>query len=151
MAMFKVLKYLKDEEFKALLQGAERAAFQPGEALIRQGEEHTNLFIVVQGEVKITRAHDDFVLEISRHGPGEIFGDMSFLEGLPANVNVVAGDAEVLAVVISHAYIERHAQEDPGFGARFYQSLAAILSKRLRDTTEKVETSQEPETVWGSV
>lgn len=149
MAIAKIFKFLRDEEHQQLLQGSERKAFKPGAVLIKEGENQTSLYIIAKGETKVQRDHEGFAIELSRHGPGEIFGDMSFIEGQPASASVVAAeDQEVLAFVISHNYISTLTQQNPGMAARFYQSLAEILSRRLRETSNLVE--KDAATVWGN-
>jgi CRP-like cAMP-binding protein len=150
MAMLKVFRYLQDAEYKSLLQTAESKSFKPGALLIRQGEEQTSIYILVKGSAKVVRDHDGFMVDISQRGPGEIFGDMSFIEGQPASASVEACDPEVQAIVITHANIKKFIQDDPTFAGRFYESLAAILSRRLRDTTDTLDASQSPEEVWGN-
>lgn len=151
MAITKVFKFLTDDEYQALLQASERKAYKPEETLIQAGQQQTNLYIIVKGEVKVQRDHGEgFVIELSRHGPGEIFGDMSFLEGQAASASVVAADAEVLAFVISHDHIHRLTQSNPLFAGHFYQSLAEILSRRLRETSNLVESNQDSDEIWGN-
>lgn len=151
MAITKVFKFLSDEEYQALLQTAERKAYKPGDMLIKEGEQQTSLCIVVKGEVKVQRDHGEgFTIEISRHGPGEIFGDMSFIEGQAASASVVAAEEEVLAFVINHDHIHRLTQSNPAFAGHFYQSLADVLSRRLRETNSLVEPGQSSDAVWGS-
>jgi CRP-like cAMP-binding protein len=151
MAITKVFKFLSDDEYQALLQASERKIFKPGEALIKAGEQQSNLFIIVKGEVKVQRDHGEgFTIEIARHGPGEIFGDMSFIEGQAASASVVAADEEVLAFVINHDHIHRLAKANPVFYGHFYQSLADVLSRRLRETSNLVEAPQDSDAVWGN-
>jgi len=148
MALAKVFRFLRDEEHQQLLQSSERKSYKTGDALIQEGEKQTSLFVIVKGEVKVQRDHDGFAIELSRAGPGEIFGDMSFIEGQAASASVVAGDEEVLAFVITHAHIASLMGQNPAFAARFYQSLAEILSRRLRETTGLVQ--KDAATVWGN-
>lgn len=150
MAMLKVFRYLQDAEYQSLLQTAESKTFKPGALLIRQNEQQTNLYILVKGSAKVVRDHDGFMVDISQRGPGEIFGDMSFIEGQPASASVEACDPEVQAIIITHANIKKFIQTDPTFAGRFYESLTAILSRRLRDTTDTLDASQSPEEVWGN-
>ncbi|MGH8369515.1 MAG: Crp/Fnr family transcriptional regulator [Gammaproteobacteria bacterium] len=152
MAITKVFKFLSDDEYQALLQKSERKIYKPGDVLIQEGQKQTNLYVIVKGEVKVQRNHgDDFVIEISRHGPGEIFGDMSFIEGQAASASVVAAEeGEVLAFVVNHDHIHELAKTDPAFSGNFYQSLAEILSRRLRETNNMVEANQDSDAVWGN-
>jgi CRP-like cAMP-binding protein len=148
MPLPKVFKFLRDEEHTQLLQAAERKSYKPGDILIQEGEKQTALCIIVKGEVKVQRDHEGFAIELSRHTTGEIFGDMSFIEGQAASASVVAGDEEVLAFVITHAHVSQLMGQNPAFAARFYQSLAEILSRRLRETTGLVQ--KDAATVWGN-
>ncbi len=148
MALAKIFKFLRDEEHQSLLQSCERRSYKPGEVLIQEGHKQTALFIIVKGEVKVQREHEGFAIELSRHGVGEIFGDMSFIEGQAASASVLAGDEEVLAFVITHNHIATLTSQNPGLAARFYQSLAEILSRRLRETTNLVQ--KDASTVWGN-
>ena len=148
MAMAKIFKFLRDDEHQQLVQTSERKMFKPGDVLIKEGQQQTSLCIIVKGEVKVQRDYEGFTIELSRHGPGEIFGDMSFLEGQPASATVVAGDEEVLAFIVTHNHINTLTHQNPAFAARFYQSLAEILSRRLRETTNLVQ--KDSATVWGN-
>ena len=148
MALAKIFKFLRDEEHNQLLKDSERKAFKPGEVLIQEGAKQTSIYVIVKGEAKVQRDHEGFAIELSRHGPGEIFGDMSFVEGQAASASVVAGDEEVLVFIIHHDHISTLMGQNPAFAARFYQSLAEILSRRLRETTNLVQ--KDAAAVWGN-
>jgi CRP-like cAMP-binding protein len=148
MAMAKIFKFLRDDEHQQLVQTSERKIFKPGEILIKEGSQQTSLCIIVKGDVKVQRDYEGFTIELSRHGAGEIFGDMSFLEGQPASATVVAGDEEVLTFIVTHNHINALTHQNPAFAARFYQSLAEILSRRLRETTNLVQ--KDSSAVWGN-
>lgn len=151
MAITKVFKFLNDGEYQALLQTSERKMYKPGDTLIKEGEQQTNMYVIVKGEVKVQRDHGEgFMIELSRHGPGEIFGDMSFIEGQAASASVVAAEDEVLAFVINHDHIHRLTQADAAFAGNFYKSLADVLSRRLRETSNMVEPGRSEDAVWGS-
>jgi CRP-like cAMP-binding protein len=64
-------------------------------------------------------------------GPGEICGEMSFLEDLPASANVVA-EGEVEAFHLDRPTLQGLFELFPHLGSRFYHSLATNLSRRLR-------------------
>ena len=148
MALAKIFKFLRDEEHNQLLKDSERKAYKPGEVLIQEGAKQTSLHVIVKGEVKVQRDHEGFAIELSRHGAGEILGDMSFIEGQAASASVVAGDEEVLVFIIHHSHISTLMGQNPAFAARFYQSLAEILSRHLRETSNLVQ--KDAAAVWGN-
>jgi CRP-like cAMP-binding protein len=69
---------------------------------------------------------------MGRLGPGELVGEMSFLSGEAASASVVALEASrVLA--LPRAVLDEKIAADTGFAARFYRSLAVVISRRLRE------------------
>lgn len=149
--MAKFFKYLTDEELKKLVQVADKRHYEPedeGAQLIKAGETQTGMFIIHKGRVAVQREHfAGFTIELAQHGPGEIFGEMSFIEAQPASANVVPLEPTD-AVVIEHSHVEQLIQDDPGFYGRFFQSLAEILSRRLRETSEKVSMGADGGDDW---
>jgi CRP-like cAMP-binding protein len=65
-------------------------------------------------------------------GAGEPCGEISFLDELPATANVVATD-DVETYYLDRATLQSMFELFPHLGSRFYHSLAAILSRRLRE------------------
>ena len=101
---------LETVDFLALLPTAslERLAalsrtcnFMPGEAVIRQGDTGSELFIVQKGElgVLVGRGDGSSVAEVARLGPGQFFGEMSLMTGEKRAATVKATtDCELVEV-----------------------------------------------------
>lgn len=118
------------DEAWLLANGAERA-LPAGEELLTEGVAPDDLFVVLDGlfEVRV-RALGDRCL--ARVGPGELLGEVSFLERSVASAGVTAAeDARVLA--LSRELLERHGAQDPAFAARVYRTLGCIVARRLRE------------------
>src|SRR5262249_9450853 len=71
---------------------------------------------------------------VARLGPGQVFGEMSFLEEAGASASVIADDV-VEVDVVEGGHVQSLLTSDPGFSARFYHSLAGSMAHRLRRTT----------------
>jgi len=65
-------------------------------------------------------------------GPGEICGEMSFLEDAVASANVIA-QQDVEAYHLDRPTLENLFELFPHLASRFYRSLATNLSRRIRD------------------
>jgi CRP-like cAMP-binding protein len=149
--MAKFFKYMTDDELKHLVQVAEKKHYDPEneDVLIREGEQQTGIFIIRSGKVAVQVEHlAGFKIELAQHGAGEIFGEMSFIEGQAASASVVPLEPTD-AIIIKHEHIEQLIGDDPQIYGRFYQSLAEILSRRLRETSEKV-AGDEGDDEWSS-
>jgi len=127
-------KFLRPAEWELLIGKAEQRVYKPDEVILKQGDKPSGIYIVQKGSAKVLRESFGFQIAIAEHGPGAIFGEMSFIEAEITNTAVVA--QELCGVlIISHAVVQEIIGQNPGFYGRFFQSLAYILSQRLRNTT----------------
>jgi CRP-like cAMP-binding protein len=98
--------------------------------LINEGDYPQAVWIVLQGTLGVfTTAHED--AQIAVIGPGDIVGEMAFLEGKPASASVIAlEDASVLKIGMEA--LRDEAERNVEFAMRLYRALARRLSERLR-------------------
>ncbi len=143
--MAELLKYLTPDEEQRLLAGAEHRACHDGEVIVAAGDTRHALNILRRGRARVVRSHGEFSIEISSLGVGEIFGEMSFVEDFEASASVIA-DGDCSVDVIAGDYIRKLLDPEPEFAARFYHSVAQLLSRRLRATT----VAGVSEFSWGS-
>ena len=97
-----------------------------GSTLIQQGQVLDTFYIVMAGVLAVFHGEK----EIARLGVGEILGEMSFVDARCA----AAQGSIVLTLILSIPQHQLAVQllENPGFGSRFYRSIAMFLSSRLR-------------------
>ena len=123
---------LSEKDWEQLLRNARRLKFEKDQVLIAENSRSQVLYILISGYVRVDRNHDGQSLTYARLGPGEIFGEMSFLEQADASASVIAED-DVEVDAIDGPFLTSLLASEPGFSARFYNSLAVTLSHRLRD------------------
>jgi len=126
------LSYLTANDWTLVADKASRVRRKKGELLVNRGTKANGVYLLLKGKARVIipsqpRAH---VI-----GPGEICGEMSFLEEAPASASVVA-EEEVEAYVLDHATLQTLFELFPHLGSRFYRSLATNLSRRLRELIE---------------
>lgn len=124
-------KFLTGDDERLLMEKSQRLSYGPGEEIISEGSPRQALFFLRGGRVAVQRGSFGGTLELSRLGPGEIFGEMSFVDDSGASATVIA-DSDVEVDVIEGAQVQSLLYSVPGLAARFYQSLAVTLSERLR-------------------
>ncbi len=131
-----LLGHLSDLDIEWMVKNGRKETLAPGQTLINRGEEIENLYIILSGQL-IIKSSATSQNEIASIGPGEIVGEMSFLESRPPSVCVVAVEpCEVYA--LSRERINQKIAVDTLFRANFYYSLALFLSNRLRKTTDQL-------------
>jgi CRP-like cAMP-binding protein len=122
------LVYLSANDWNLIVDKASRVSFKTGERIVRRGEKTDGVHIILDGMAVVELPAR---VKFPAIGPGEICGEMSFLDELPASANVVA-DEPVEALFLDRATLSSLFELFPHLGSRFYRSLSANLSHRLR-------------------
>lgn len=130
-----LLEQLTDEDADWLLGANAERAVGIGEVVIAAGRPIDAIYLVLEGVLGVDGGDGDAPVAVV--GPGEIVGEMSFVEQQTPAHSVAAIEASTL-LVIPHADLRRRADEDPAFAARLYGALALMLSRRLRRATNQI-------------
>lgn len=134
-----ILGALEDSDLQWLLDAGARHRVRGGERIIVEGESLHDLFIVIDGELRVSKLER----EIARLGAGEVVGDMSLLDSRPPVATVAAID-DAVVYGIPHDVIRRKLQGDPHFAARFYRALCIFLANRLSRTDAILAVGSKP-------
>lgn len=122
------LVYLTANDWALIADKAARQQFKPGDHIVQLGRRTHGLYLLVKGTASV-----QIPSQAARTiGPGEACGEISFLDELPATANVVANEA-VEAYYLDRPTLQSLFELFPHLGSRFFHSLAAILSRRLRE------------------
>ncbi|MBI5496991.1 MAG: mechanosensitive ion channel [Deltaproteobacteria bacterium] len=103
------LKALSEEQLALLARSIQRRTYIPGDAIITEGEEGDELFIIHSGQVKILVRGS----AVAHLEAGAFFGEMSLLTGERRSATVVAVD-EVQAYVVGHPGFTDVLNRNPG-------------------------------------
>jgi CRP/FNR family cyclic AMP-dependent transcriptional regulator len=123
------LIYLTANDWALVADKAARVHFKKGDVLVHRGKKADGVYLLLKGNARVQIASQPAVRAL---GPGEICGEMSFLEDGPASANVIA-DSEVEAYHLDRPTLQSLFELFPHLASRFYRSLATNLSRRLRE------------------
>jgi CRP-like cAMP-binding protein len=126
------LVYLTANDWSLVADKANRVSFRKGQTLVHKSKRSNGIFLLLKGRARVQIPPQTKSPEI---GPGEICGEMSFLEDAPASANVIAPEY-VEAYHLDRPTLESLFELFPHLASRFYRSLATNLSRRLRDMIE---------------
>jgi CRP-like cAMP-binding protein len=126
------LTYLTANDWALIIDRSKRLTFKKNEKLISAGTQTKLLYLVASGRVGITVSR----IKIAQIGPGEVCGDMAFLENGVASATARA-DEDVEAYALDWSALENLFELFPHLASRFYRSLAVNLSRRLREQIGK--------------
>jgi CRP-like cAMP-binding protein len=123
------LVYLTQNDWALIADKAVRMQFKPGDPIVQKGKRTFGVYLVLKGTAAVQIPSQRTSPGIN---PGEVCGEISFLDELPATANVVAKEA-VESYYLDRPTLQSMFELYPHLGSRFYRSLASILSRRLRE------------------
>lgn len=123
------LVYLTPNDWTLIADKAVRMTFKPGESIVHKGKQSNGVYLVLKGTIRVQIRTGETWPEI---GPGEICGEISYLDELPASASAVAQEP-VEAYFLDRPTLQSLFELFPHLASRFYRSLATNLSHRLRD------------------
>ena len=91
--------HLDDRQIHAISAFGERVRFAADETMVQQGETGHALYVVLSGQVRITKSVGGDSLLLAVHEQGGFAGEISILAGLPAGATIAAiADVEALRI-----------------------------------------------------
>jgi len=131
---------LDDEELALVLMIGLVKRYPQGASILTEGAPGGRLHVIHEGQVRISKVVPGLGEEaLTILGPGDVFGEVEFLDGSPASAHAIAHvDCEVLA--LPHREVEALMRTHPGLGAKFLWAFGRTLASRLRDANHKMAT-----------
>jgi CRP-like cAMP-binding protein len=123
------LVYLTPNDWTLVTDKASRVNYRKGQMLVQKGKKSNGIYLLVKGTARVQIPSQAAPPEI---GPGEICGEMSFLDDVPASANVMALE-DVETYYLDRPTLDNLFELFPHLASRFYRSLATNLSRRLRE------------------
>jgi CRP/FNR family transcriptional regulator, cyclic AMP receptor protein len=127
---------LEADAIRCLEGVAVRKRFPKNTVIFSKGDESDSMYVVCRGSVKVVIDDDqgkEIVLSVM--GPGECFGEMAAIDGVPRSATVVTQEPAELLMVRRND-LRNLLSTNPAMTFRFLELLLA----RLREADEKIVT-----------
>jgi len=123
-----------DAELMALVQDFVRREFKNGESIFQQGDPGEVIYLIESGQVRIF-VHGAVGQELSMivHGAGDMFGEMSVIDGLPRSASAQATE-DTIVYALSRDNFRKHLRRSTQLAMNFMKA----LSLRVRYSSEMV-------------
>ena len=127
---------LTSEDADVVLDACEERNLVGGEELFRENDPGDSLFIVQSGRVDIFKnIRGDVDRSLASFGPGDVIGEMSFIDGARRSATARTTEASEF-LVLSRQSFAKVQRERPDIAAAFFRNMAGIVASRLRTTNE---------------
>ena len=121
------------ERDRLLTYGREQH-FGAGDVILREGHQSSAVYVLLTGRVAVEKEHLGDSVVVDELRPGAVFGEVSFLDGSPPSASIVALE-EVDVFVLDD--LDALLASDPALASGFFRSMATLLARRLRFTTQE--------------
>ena len=125
-----------EAELQALARDLLRRQFSEGEAIFQQGDPGQMLYLVESGQVRIyVQDEEGQETSVTLCGPGDMFGELAVIDGLPRSASAVAMESTVVHI-LSRDRFREHMRRSPQLALNFMRT----LSVRVRYSTRQVSS-----------
>jgi signal-transduction protein with cAMP-binding, CBS, and nucleotidyltransferase domain len=127
-----IFQGLSEGELSQLAQVCRMVTFPAGKTICSEGECGSEIFVLAEGKASVLASRTGSrKSKIGSIGQGEIFGEMSIIEDLPRNADLVTDEKSKL-VVIDKFELENLMNKNNHLGKIVMKNMAKGLSKKLR-------------------
>jgi len=130
-----VFEPFTQDELQTLLSMSKLRRYKAGESIIQEGNLDSWVYFLVSGKAEITQKEKTLVV-IDR--PGDIFGEMRFIDNAPRSAAATA-KVDTVCIAVDGDYVDKLSSKDKvTFGYILYRVISEILVERLRRTTKEL-------------
>ena len=108
---------------RAIVAAADEITVREGKDLVREGEHGRELYVVVEGSVRVVRKGRT----VATMGPGDFFGELALMSGAPRTATVTT-EAETTVMVLDPRRFDVVMDREP----RVAKAVMATMADRLR-------------------
>ncbi|HET9295076.1 MAG TPA: cyclic nucleotide-binding domain-containing protein [Gemmatimonadales bacterium] len=131
---------LDDTELGKVADICREQTYQPGETIFKEGDPGNRLFLIAQGEVRISRqipGSGEEALAVLK--PGACFGEMAVFDRSERSTDAISNGGCTLAT-ISRSELEMLLDFEPDLAAKVLRSMVRLLALRLRATNDNLRS-----------
>jgi hypothetical protein len=110
--------------------------YAKGESIFRKGDVGAELYVVLEGEIRVHLDHDGHEVTLARHGPSKVVGEMSVFDDQPRSASAQAAENTTVRV-LRRDRMQAIVHEHPEVLLEFVKN----LSQRLRVMNEQLESA----------
>jgi CRP-like cAMP-binding protein len=126
---------LNEAQIIEIVRDFSRRQFRQGESIFQQGDPGRSLYMVEAGQVRIyVQDKDGQETSVILCGPGDLFGELALIDGLPRSASAVVMEDTVL-LTLDHDRFREQMRRHPQVAL----NLMKALSVRVRYSTQQVE------------
>jgi len=135
---YKSFKAFDANDIAAINAACSEEKFAKDEMIFQEEAPGDRMYVIKAGSVKIVKRVKDKENTLAVLNPGEFFGEMALLDGMPRSAGARAADGATV-VSISRSNYSAMREKAPATALRLTDILVSVLSTRLRQANRNLE------------
>jgi anti-anti-sigma regulatory factor len=124
-------------DLAAIESHLQRASYQRGDTIFREGDPGGEVFIVTKGTTSAFLQTANNAIRLATFAPGTVFGEFAILDAGPRSATVVA-DEDLVCFVLTMANFTALMEKHPSVAMRILAAIGRELSGRLRTANRTI-------------
>lgn len=125
-------------EMTTFLEFVDPLRFRAGEVLMRQGEQGSGMFIVIEGALRaVAKLPDGRQVELQKMHSGDFFGELSIIDDYPRSADLIV-EQDCVVLKITNTVVETLFNLHPSAAFKILLGISRTLVKRLRESDQKL-------------
>jgi len=110
-----------------------------GEYIVREGDVGDSMYVIIDGELEVSKSIDDRKVVLSKLVLGDIFGEVALISDVKRTADVIA-TTDTRLLRLNWSELETLQRYNPFLSSRLFLNLSRILGQRLNSTIERIES-----------
>jgi CRP-like cAMP-binding protein len=148
LAVIPAFDRLSRTELKLVGRMLHERQYQKGEIVFNEGEPGAGMYIVITGEIEITKKINGVnAISLADIKERSFFGELALLDEIPRSASAIAKTDSVL-YGFSKPSLETLCSRNPHLGIKILSNLSRLVCRRLvksNEVLEKIQTNRKPE------
>ena len=146
LSEIELFRDFSNEALKTVSSCMKEQIYEAGDTIFGvdvSNQESDEIYFIKKGVVKIILPlSGGLTYHLASFTKGSFFGDMSFLDKAKRSANAIATE-QVILYILSREEFDKVTKEYPEIAGEFFEQLALVIAKRLRQNNIELKTLQE--------
>ncbi len=134
-----LFEQLSDDEITAIAQLVKPLKFPDNHEIIKEESEGNDLFVILQGEVRVSKFVNGKEEAITFLKKGALFGEMALLGNMKRTAAVISHGETVVYKINGDKFVT-FMENNPTAGYIIMRQMAVNLAKRLKELNERYQS-----------
>ncbi len=129
---------MTESDIEEILKICEIVDYKAGDQIIKENGLPVAMYILIEGECKVTVSQSGKEILVATIGPTEIFGEVGFVDDYPRTATVTATKPSKV-LLLRKSKFEELVERNTKLGFKLMKNIAYVIAKRLRKVDEKLK------------